>query len=106
VVVLLLRPNGGRRDGTAEVGYWVIPRGRGRGYASSAVALAARWGLGDGGLARIEALVEPENVASQRVLEHAGFEREGHLRSYLVFGDRRADVLIYSLLPDDVRRGG
>jgi [ribosomal protein S5]-alanine N-acetyltransferase len=106
VVVLLLRPNGGRRAPTAEIGYWVIDRGRGRGYASRAVGLVARWGLTDAGLDRIEALVEPENVASQRVLERAGFQREGHLRSYLVFGDRRADALIYSLLPEDVRPGG
>ena len=106
VVVLLLRPEGGRRAGTAELGYWLIPRARGRGYASRAIALAARWGLVEAGLARIEALVEPENAASQRVLERAGFKREGHLRSYLVFGDRRADALIYSLLPEDVRQGG
>jgi ribosomal-protein-alanine N-acetyltransferase len=101
-VVVLLRPDGGRRAATAEIGYWVIQRARGRGYASRAVELSARWGLTDAGFMRIEALVIPENVASQRVLERAGFVREGHLRSYLVFGDRRNDALMYSLLPTDV----
>lgn len=97
-VVLLHR----RQPGTAEIGYWLIPRARGRRLASHAVALLARWALADGRLARIEALVEPDNVASQRVLERAGFRREGHLRSYLVFETRRADALIYSLLPSDL----
>jgi RimJ/RimL family protein N-acetyltransferase len=35
-------------------------------------------------------------------LEKAGFQREGHLRSYLVFEGQRADALIYSLLPSDL----
>jgi RimJ/RimL family protein N-acetyltransferase len=97
-VVLLLR----RQPLTAEIGYWLIPRARGLGLGSRAIPLVARWAVTDAGLARVEALVVPENIASQRVLEKAGFRREGHLRSYLVFGTRRADALIYSLLPEDV----
>lgn len=96
-VVLLLR-----RQLTAEIGYWLIPRARGRGLGSRAVALVARWAVTDAGLARVEALVVPDNVASRRVLEKIGFRREGHLRSYLVVDRERADALIYSLLPSDV----
>jgi RimJ/RimL family protein N-acetyltransferase len=59
-------------------------------------------GLDRRGLERVEALVEPDNVASQRVLEQVGFRHEGHLRSYLVFDARRTDALIYSLLPSDL----
>jgi ribosomal-protein-alanine N-acetyltransferase len=98
VVVLLFR----RQPGTVDIGYWLIERARGRRLASRAVALLARWALTEAGLARVEALVVPDNVASQRVLESVGFRREGHLRSYLVFGGRRADALIYSLLPSDL----
>jgi RimJ/RimL family protein N-acetyltransferase len=47
-------------------------------------------------LARIEAWVEPDNEASQRVLEANGFQREGLLRSFLVLGSRRTDVFVYS----------
>jgi [ribosomal protein S5]-alanine N-acetyltransferase len=97
-VVLLFR----RQPGTVEIGYWLIERARGRRLASRAVVLLARWALTDAGLARVEALVEPDNTASQRVLESAGFRREGLLRSYLVFEERRADALIYSLLPSDL----
>jgi RimJ/RimL family protein N-acetyltransferase len=96
--VLMLRP----QPGAAGIGYWLVEGARGRGLASRAVALLSRWALGAGGLARVEALVEPSNVASQRVVERAGFRREGHLRSYLVLAGRRADALVYSLLPGDL----
>ena len=91
-----------RQRGTVEIGYWLIERARGRCLGSRAVALLAPWALRDAGLARVEALVEPDNIASRRVLESVGFRREGHLRSYLVFNTRRADALMYSLLPSDL----
>jgi RimJ/RimL family protein N-acetyltransferase len=91
-----------RQAGTVEIGYWLIPRVRDRGIGSRAVRLLARWAVTEAPLARIEALVVPDNIASQRVLEKAGFRREGHLRSYLVFERQRADALIYSLLPSDL----
>jgi len=96
-VVLMFR----RQPLTVEIGYWLIERARGRGLGSRAVALLARWAVTDARLERVQALVEPDNIASQRILEKAGFRREGHLRSYLVFDRRRADALIYSLLPSD-----
>ena len=97
-IVLLFR----RQPLTAELGYWLVERARGHGVGSRAVGLLAPWTVSDAGLARVEAFVEPDNFASQRVLEKAGFQREGHLRSYLVFAGRRADALVYSLLPTDL----
>lgn len=97
-IVLMFRP----QPGSVGIGYWVIERARGRGFAQRAVALLAPWALTDARLARVEALVEPDNTASQHVLERAGFQREGHLRSYLAFDERRADALIYSLVPGDL----
>ena len=91
-----------RQPGTVEIGYWLIPRARGRGFGSRAVGLLARWVVTEARLARVEALVVSDNTASQRVLEKAGFQREGQLRSYLVFERQRADALIYSLLPSDL----
>jgi len=91
-----------RQRGTVEIGYWLIPRARGRGLGSRAVGLVARWAVTEAEFARVEALVVPDNVSSQRVLEKAGFRREGHLRSYLVYEWQRADALVYSLLPSDL----
>jgi ribosomal-protein-alanine N-acetyltransferase len=91
-----------RQPGTAEIGYWLVPRVRGRGIGSRAVRLLAHWAVKEAGLARVEAFVVPDNVASQRVLEKAAFRREGLLRSYLCYEGRRFDALMYSLLPGDL----
>jgi RimJ/RimL family protein N-acetyltransferase len=89
---LMLRP----QQGVAGIGYWIVPSARRRGIASRAISLITTWGLSAGNFARIEAWVEPDNVASQRVLEINGYVLEGTLRSFLAFGTRRADVLVYS----------
>jgi RimJ/RimL family protein N-acetyltransferase len=97
LVTLLRRP---QRD-SAGVGYWVIDRARRLGFASRAVRLVTSWAVTDAGLQRVEAFVEACNLASRRVLEKSGFHQEGHLRSFLSFPSRRADAIIYSLLPTD-----
>lgn len=50
---------------------------------------------------RLEALVEEENVASQRVLEKVGFVREGFLRKYGFNKGEIRDMYIYSFLKTD-----
>ena len=92
----------GPQAGAVGLGYWVSPGARGRGLASHAVRVLAEWALRVAGIPRVEALVEPANAASRRVVERAGFQREGYLRSYLSFEDRRADALVYSLLRGDL----
>ena len=77
------------------VGYWVIERGRRRGLATHAVSLASNWALSQG-IARIEALTELDNIASQRVLERSGYAREGRLAAYLSVNGGRADAFVYA----------
>ena len=93
--------------GTAGIGYWVLARARRRGLATSAVRLLTRWAIAEAGLRRIEALVEPANRASLRVLERASFRREGLLRDFLDLADggRREDAYVYSLIPGDLPTG-
>jgi RimJ/RimL family protein N-acetyltransferase len=83
-----------------ELGYWLLAAGRGRGIATR-VARALAIHAFHVGVLRVEAVVRPENTASIRVLERAGFTREGRLRSLLRYGDARADAFIYSLLPGE-----
>lgn len=89
---LALRP----QPGVVGIGYWLVPDARARGLAARAVDLTATWALGELGVARVEAWVEPDNVASQRTLATAGFEREGVLRNFLTIDDRRTDAVVYS----------
>ena len=85
-----------------SLGYWLRREARGRGVASRALALVSRWALTELGLPRVWLVAEPENVASQRVAEKAGFSREGLRRSFMELKGRRRDYVMYSLLPEDV----
>ena len=64
-------------DGKVEIGYGVAEDWRGCGYATEAVAALVDWALKQSGVMRVTAETEPSNVASQRVLEKAGFARTG-----------------------------
>jgi RimJ/RimL family protein N-acetyltransferase len=57
------------------------------------------WLLGSLGLARVEIRTHPDNAASQRVAEKAGFTHEGVLRSYEEFKGERIDLVMFSRLP-------
>lgn len=84
------------------VGYWVASWARGRGVATRALELVARWALEEGGVERLELTTDPDNVASQRVAEKAGFRREGVLRAHLKSRNGRRDSVMFSLLPSDL----
>jgi RimJ/RimL family protein N-acetyltransferase len=62
------------------VGYWVLPEARGRGVATRALALTARWALTDLGLHRLELDHAVGHQASCKVAERCGFRYEGTLR--------------------------
>jgi [ribosomal protein S5]-alanine N-acetyltransferase len=85
-----------------EVGYWVKAEARGRGVATRALALIARFAIDELGAARVQLRTEPDNVASQRVAEKAGFIHEGVLRSLLHFKGRRRDAVMFSLVREDL----
>ena len=91
--------------GVGEVGYWVSREARGRGVASRAVRLVSAWALVDCGLARLQLRADDRNIPSQRVAEKVGFKREGVLRSirYNARLGRRANYVMYSLLPEELR---
>ena len=83
-----------------EVGYWLFESARGRGLATSAVRAVAREAFASG-LWRVEAHVRIGNEASERVLERAGFTREGVKRRFLRHGGGRVDATLFSLLAEN-----
>jgi RimJ/RimL family protein N-acetyltransferase len=90
-----------REHGVAEVGYWVAADARGRGVATAATRLAARWACEAAqDLERLQLRADEQNVASNRVAEKAGFTREGVIRSsrYNARLERRVDFVMWSLL--------
>ncbi len=64
-------------DDTVELSYWVAPAARGQGIASAALATGSFWAANTFGKSALELITHPENVASKRVAEKAGFVATG-----------------------------
>jgi ribosomal-protein-alanine N-acetyltransferase len=88
---------------SASVGYWMgLPYVR-CGYMTDALRAVLPFAFGTLGLHRLEAACLPHNAPSARVLEKAGFRREGTARRYLKINDIWQDHDLYALLHDDPR---
>jgi RimJ/RimL family protein N-acetyltransferase len=86
-------------SGQAMIGYAMLPAFRGRGVATRAVRLLSAWAF-EIGVRRLIAGTATDNVASQRVLEKAGFVRESVQRSrFFGPGGTRVDDVLHVLLP-------
>jgi len=86
----------------ATLGYWVGEPYERRGYTTEAVRLIVRFALQTLQLHRVEAACLPENIPSRRVLEKAGFVREGYARLYLRIAGEWRDHLTFALLKEDL----
>lgn len=86
---------------TAELGYWLSPSHWGKGYMSIIVPAFVLWAWRTFGiLVRLNAAVNEENAASQRVLGRAGFEVEGRRRDAVCKGGRvGAEIMLGALRP-------
>ena len=87
-------------EGRATAGYSIAPSSRGRGLAAAALRAVTAFGWTIPELHRIELHIEPENTASVRTAEHAGYLREGLLRSHTEIAGRRCDMLLYAAVRD------
>jgi ribosomal-protein-alanine N-acetyltransferase len=79
-----------------EIGYALVPSERGKGYCTEAAQLMVDYLFLSMDVSRIQATTSIKNKGSQRVLEKAGFTREGTIRRS-VRGARR-DGYLYSIL--------
>ena len=85
---------------TVELGYWLFVEARGRGVATRAVRAMVEHAQASG-IARVEAHVRIGNTASERVLERAGFVREGVKRRLLRHGGARVDATLFAVVAPD-----
>jgi ribosomal-protein-alanine N-acetyltransferase len=85
---------------TASVGYWVGERHAGKGFMVEALKLVVDHGFDTLRLHRLEAACIPDNNRSVRVLEKAGFTREGLLHSYLKINGIWQDHYLYARVAD------
>ena len=82
----------------AEVGYALAQSAWGSGYVAEALAPLVDYAFRELEMARLEAVIDPLNTASSRVVERLGFTHEGTLRENAVIHGKRADSAIWGLL--------
>ncbi len=85
-------------DREGDIGYVFSREAWGQGYATEAARTVIEAGFRQLGLHRIYATCDPENIASARVLEKSGMQREGHLRQHKLAKGRWRDSLLYAVL--------
>ena len=94
--------NSGNDKIRGELGYVLGSKYWGKGIATQAVKLVSQAIFKDWPhLERLEALVDVENVGSQKVLEKSGFLREGVLRKYMFLKGKTRDMVMFSRLSSD-----
>ena len=84
-----------------EIAYFLAPNERGKGYGTEATQLLVDYLFLSKDLARIHAFVDVKNNISQRVLEKAGFQREGTMRKCVFNRGQLRDYHIYSILREE-----
>jgi ribosomal-protein-serine acetyltransferase len=85
----------------ANLFYWVKSEAAGKGVATAATKLVARFGFEHASLHRVEIVVAVGNEASERVAEKAGATREGLARNRLIMDGKPHDAHMFSLIPTD-----
>ena len=85
------------------LGYWIGSQFIKRGFGTAAVLAMIEHGFSAIELNRIEAACQPENIASQKLLERCGFRREGLARHYLKINGVWHDHNIFAITAGDYR---
>lgn len=81
-----------------EIGYALASRYWNKGYAYEALSALIDYGFRELDLNRIEADVDPANMASGRVLEKLEFRKEGYMHERWIVHGQPADTVNYGLL--------
>jgi RimJ/RimL family protein N-acetyltransferase len=90
----------------AELGYSMARDAWGRGYMHEALTAVVGFAFGSLALNRLEADIDPRNLASARSLERLGFVREGFLRERWIVNGEVSDSALYGLLAVDWGKRG
>ena len=84
------------REG-GSVGFWLSREARGRGLMTEAVRAVVGWARSEHGIERFCLLAHPQNLASQRVAEKAGFVRVGSTLHEPPFPDGTSEAIRFEL---------
>jgi [ribosomal protein S5]-alanine N-acetyltransferase len=82
----------------SEIGYMILPEYQGKGLVTEAVGLMIDYGFQQMKMHSLEAIIDPDNLASAKVLEKNKFVKEGHFKENTFFEGKYYDSAVYSLL--------
>lgn len=82
----------------SEIGYMLATEFHGKGILQEAITEIIKYGFETLKLHSIEAVTDPENYASWKLLEKNGFIREGHFKEDCFWQGKYLDSFVYSLL--------
>lgn len=82
----------------SEIGYMILPEYNGKGITTEAIKAVINYGFEQMQLHSIEAVIDPENSASEKVLQKNGFVKEAHILENELWEGKFWDTVIYSLL--------
>ncbi|MFX1401995.1 MAG: GNAT family N-acetyltransferase [Promethearchaeota archaeon] len=83
------------------IGYALLSNERSKGYGSEAVQMMVDYLFLSRNIVRVQAETHPENIASQRILIKAGFQKEGIIRKSFFSRGIWRDTALYSVLKDE-----
>ena len=84
-----------------EIGYEIVPSERGKGYGAEATQLMVDYLFLSKNIGRIQAITDTRNIASQKVLERAGFQKEGTIRKSGFVKGKWVNAYLYSILREE-----
>ncbi len=87
-----------------EIGYMILPQYNGQGIVTEAVKVVLEYGFDDLQMHSIEGVIDPNNIASERVLLKNGFAKEAHILENELWDGKFWDTVIYSLLKRNFKR--
>jgi ribosomal-protein-alanine N-acetyltransferase len=85
----------------AYLGYWIDAEHQGRGLMTEAVLATTTFAFATAGLHRVQAAVMPRNAASLRVLEKAGYRKEGLAERYLCIAGNWEDHVLFAVTSEE-----
>ena len=100
IVGLIMFDNPSKNKKIYEIGYAIGKKYWGKGIATEAIKLMVDFGFNKLKLKRIWAGVDSENPASAKVLEKAGFEKEGVRKNHINYGkgNKYSNEILYAIL--------
>lgn len=82
----------------AEIGYMILPEHQGKGIVTEAIETLLQYAFNEMKLHSVEAVIDPDNIASEKVLQKCNFIKEAHFKENEFHEGKFWDAVVYSIL--------